>query len=128
MFKASTYSGLSVLIAEDEGYNYMYLEELLSDLELNLIHAKDGKESVEICQSNSNIDLVLMDVEMPIMDGCTAAKIIKSLCPDLIIIAQSAYTSEQLIEKYKENPFDDYIAKPIREDDLKELVLKYIDK
>ncbi len=94
---------------------------------MTLIHAKDGKETVEICKSNPNIDLVLMDVKMPLMDGNNAAKEIKEFRPDLIIIAQSAYTLEQYKDKYRQNIFDDYIEKPINIAELKQKVTKYFD-
>ena len=117
----------TVLVAEDEEYNFLFIEELLIDMDLKLIHAKDGKETVEICKANPKIDLVLMDIKMPIMSGHEAAKLIKKFRPDLAIIAQSAYGLEQEIEKYGEI-FDDYVTKPIDEDDLKQKLMKYIVK
>ncbi len=118
----------TVLVAEDEENNYLFIEELLIDMNLRLIHAKNGQETVEICKSNPNIDLILMDIKMPIMDGNVAAKKIKEFRPDLKIIAQSAYTFEQYREKYHENVFDDYTEKPINEIELKQKVMKYFDK
>jgi len=94
-------------------------------LDLKLIHAKDGKETVEICRTNPKIDLILMDIKMPIMNGHEAAKLIKEFRPVLAIIAQSAYGLEQEIEKYS-GIFDDYLTKPIDEDDLKQKLVKYI--
>ncbi len=117
----------TVLVAEDEEYNFLFIEELLIDLDLKLIHAKDGQETVEIFKSNPKIDLILMDIKMPIMTGHEAAKIIKELKPDLPIVAQSAYALEHERAKY-EGIFDDYLTKPISENDLKEKVIKYIDK
>jgi len=116
----------TILIAEDETYNYFFIEELLTP-NFTLIRTKDGKETVEICKSNPNIDLVLMDIKMPIMDGNAAAKEIKEFRPELIIIAQSAYTLEQYKDKYRDNIFDDYIAKPINIAELKQKVSKYFD-
>ena len=116
----------TVLVAEDEEYNFLLIEEYLIDMDLKLIHAKDGKETVEICKANPNIDLILMDIKMPIMSGDTAAKLIKEFRPDLIIIAQSGYALETEIEKYI-GIFDDYITKPINEDELNQKVMKYID-
>ena len=115
----------TILVAEDEEYNFLFIEELLIDLDLKLIHGKDGKETIEISKTNPNIDLILMDIKMPIMTGHEAAKIIKELKPDLPIVAQSAYALEHERAKY-EGIFDDYLTKPIEEDDLKQMVLKYI--
>jgi len=116
----------TVLVAEDEEYNFLFIKELLIDMNLKLIHAKNGQETVEICKSNSKIDLILMDIRMPIMDGHEAAKIIKKQKPELPIIAQSAYALEHERAKY-EGIFDDYLTKPINENDLKQMVMKYFD-
>ncbi len=118
----------TILIAEDEVYNYLYLEELLTKLNLRLIHTTDGKETVEICKSNPDIHLILMDIKMPVLDGYTAAKQIKKLRPQLPIIAQSAYAFKHKIEKKSQPAFDDYIAKPIDKDELKHKLMKYIGK
>ncbi len=116
----------TVLVAEDEEYNFLFIEELLIDLDLKLIHAKDGRETVEIFKANPKIDLILMDIKMPIMTGHEAAKIIKELNPDLPIVAQSAYALEHERAKF-DGIFDDYLTKPINENDLKQMVMKYID-
>lgn len=118
----------TVLIAEDEEYNFLYIEEMLINKDFRLIHAKDGQEAVDICKTNSEINLILMDIKMPVMDGHEAAKQIKEFRPELIIIAQSAYTLEEFIEKYHDNPFDDYISKPLNEDEFIQKIMKYIDK
>jgi len=117
-----------ILVAEDEEANYLLLEELLCNLDIKLFHAKNGKEAVEICKSNPNISLILMDIKMPIMDGYEAAKLIKEFCPDLPIIAQSAFVHSNERDKYSEKAFDDYISKPINEDELIQKVMKYINK
>ena len=117
----------TILVAEDEECNFLLIEELLSDMDLKLIHAKDGKETVEICQTNPKIDLILMDIKMPIMSGHEAAKRIKEFRPDLVIIAQSAYGLEQEMEKYS-GIFDDYVTKPINDDELQQKMNKYIAK
>ncbi|OFX62166.1 MAG: hypothetical protein A2046_10070 [Bacteroidetes bacterium GWA2_30_7] len=118
----------TVLVAEDEEYNFLFIEELLIDMHLKLIHAKNGKETVEICKSNPNINLILMDIKMPVMDGHSAAIQIKEFLPDLPIIAQSAYALQYEKEKYNGVAFDDYITKPIQEEDLKHKVMKYLDR
>lgn len=116
----------TILIAEDEKYNFLFIEALLSRTNLNLIHALDGNEAVELCRLNNDISLVLMDVKMPNMDGYTAAVEIKEIRPNLPIIAQTAYSFEQYSAKYGDNPFDDYITKPIRAAELKEKINTFI--
>ena len=116
----------TVLVAEDEEYNFLFIRELLNDMDLTIIRAKDGKETVEIFKSNPNIDLILMDIKMPIMTGHEAAKIIKELKPDLPIVAQTAYALEHERAKYV-GIFDNYLAKPINKDDLNKVVMEYIN-
>lgn len=116
----------TILVVEDEENSYLYIKEVLSDLDLNLIHSKNGQEAVALCKTNETIDLILMDIKMPIMDGYTAAKQIKKFRPQLPIIAQSAHAMENEIEKYKGREFDDYITKPINKDLLKQKLTRYI--
>lgn len=114
----------TMLVAEDEEYNFLFIEELLNGMDLKLIHAKDGKETIDICRNNSDIHLVLMDIKMPLMDGHTAAQFIKKFRSDLPIVAQSAYALEHEIEKYR-GIFDDYITKPIDAEILIKIVKQY---
>lgn len=117
----------TVLVAEDDEYNFLLIEELLIKMDFKLILAKNGQEAIDICHSTPNIALILMDIKMPIMDGYTAAIQIKKIFPHLPIIAQSAYALEHDREKYNETAFDDYITKPINVTKLKQLIAKYID-
>lgn len=116
----------TILVAEDEVFNFLYIEELLVNFDLNLIHVENGREVIDICDKNPDIGLVLMDIKMPIVDGHTAAKVIKENKPHLPIIAQSAYALGREIEKYS-GIFDDYLVKPINEDRLIEKVNKYLN-
>jgi len=121
-----TKSYKTFLIAEDQYSNFELLKELLLKKNIKIIHTKNGKETVEICKTNAEIDLILMDIKMPIMSGYDAAKIIKKIRPDIPIIAQSAYALNQEIEKYS-GIFDDYITKPIKEKTLLEKLNIYIN-
>ena len=116
-----------ILVVEDEQYNFLYIEEILINLNLKHLHAKNGLEAVEICKNNKNISLVLMDIKMPIMDGHTATLLIKEFLPDLPIVAQSAYALEQEIEEYS-GIFDDYLPKPIKKETLTKTISKYINQ
>jgi PAS domain S-box-containing protein len=122
--KSVPFGVTTILVAEDEEYNFLYLEELLHDLNINIIHTCDGVETIEKCKSNKEIGLILMDIKLPVMDGYRAAQVIKEFRPDLPIIAQSAYALEHEIQKYKGTCFDDYITKPIK----KEVFLNKIQK
>jgi PAS domain S-box-containing protein len=117
------------LIVEDEEINFMFIEVLLLEklkIDCRIIHAINGKEAVEICENNANIDLVLMDLKMPIMNGFEATRLIKEFRPTLPIIAQSAYTSEEDKEKAKDAGCNDFISKPIKKEILKKTINNFI--
>lgn len=122
----NTISSKTILIAEDEEYNYLYLEELLSERNPKLIRAKNGKEAVDICSGNSTIDLVLMDIKMPIMNGYEATKQIKKLRPSLPVIAHTAYATHQDENKARAHGVDGYLAKPLDEKKLFDLLKTHI--
>ena len=115
-----------VLIAEDEDNNFRLILELLSPLNLKIIHAANGREAVEICKSNVEIDLVIMDIKMPVMDGYEATAHIKENRPTLPVIAQTAFAFESDREKVFTAGCDDYLAKPIKKDLLIAMVKKYL--
>ncbi|MDP2068006.1 MAG: PAS domain S-box protein [Lutibacter sp.] len=121
----------TILIAEDEDVNYMVLEILLEDklkFPCIIIHAKDGLEAVELCKSNSAIEMVLMDIKMPKMDGREATRIIKEFRPNLPIIAQTAYSSPEEKEKAFLAGCDDFMSKPISKEDLDSKLKNYLLK
>lgn len=115
-----------ILIAEDDVYNYLYLEESLEDVNCRILHAKNGQQAIDMFKDNPDIKLVLMDIKMPIIDGYTAASIIKKMKPGIPIIAQSAYALAQEKDKYKDQ-FIEYLTKPIDLDKLKEMILAYLN-
>ena len=103
-----------VLITEDEEVNFYYLKTLLQRADAKVLRAKNGKEAVDIISEyKGGIDLILMDLNMPVMDGYEAMRIIKSRHPDIPIIAQTAYTMNNDRHRCLQAGFNDYIAKPI---------------
>lgn len=118
----------TILIAEGEDSNYMLLEVFLKDLKIRVIRAKDGVEAVEICKLHSSIDLVLMDLKMPVMDGYQATKKIRKLFPHLPVIAQTAYNSDANRDKAAACGCTDYISKPIERQTLLYKLHKHLDK
>lgn len=117
---------LKILIAEDDSISEMHLSILLEEMEYELIHARTGKEAVEACHGNPDLDLVLMDVRMPKMDGYKATKEIRKFFPDLVIIAQTAYALPNEKEKALKAGCNDYISKPIQEHDLIKVIHRNI--
>ena len=119
----------TILVAEDEETNYFYIEQLLklkAQFNHTLIHVKNGKEAYESCIGNKEIDLVLMDIKMPVMDGYEATQKIKSIFPNLPIIAQTAYATESDRQLALENGCDNYISKPIDREKLFGLLGDYL--
>jgi PAS domain S-box-containing protein len=119
----------TILIAEDEEINYLYIEALFEDEiegNFNLIHAKNGKEAVDICMENSDIHLVLMDIKMPVMSGHDATKLIKEKLPDLPIVVQTAYSTEADRELAFSYGCYDFITKPLDNDKLFEMLKKFL--
>ncbi len=115
-----------ILIAEDVESNYLYLNAVLSKIKAVVFWAKNGKEAVDIIQKEDDIALILMDLQMPEMNGYEATKIIKQSKPKLPIIAQTAFAMSDDREKALEAGCDDYLAKPIKSKDLLHIVGKYI--
>lgn len=105
----------TILIAEDNNINYLLLEEIFSSIDIKINRATNGIEAIEICKS-TQIDLVLMDIKMPKMDGYEASRRIKEFKPDLKIIAQTAYSSEEDRKKAYACGICDFISKPINQE------------
>ncbi|MFO7863159.1 MAG: response regulator, partial [Salinivirgaceae bacterium] len=106
-------SDKTILIAEDEPNNFKFLNQLLQKYNATIVWARNGEEAIRRV-SEQNFDLVLMDVKMPKIDGYEATRKIKGLFPNLRVIAQTAYTSPEEIEKCLESGCDYYVSKPIK--------------
>ncbi|MGL2964015.1 ATP-binding protein [Flavobacterium sp. RSB2_4_14] len=117
-----------ILIAEDDNINFLLFQKMMQNKCYEIIRAINGKEAVDICLNNPNIDLVLMDIKMPIMDGFEALEQIQPIRPNLPIIAQTAYSSSEDKERIEAAGFSDYITKPLSRERLFELITKYLDK
>jgi signal transduction histidine kinase/CheY-like chemotaxis protein len=114
-----------ILIAEDDNINFLLFQKMMQNKEYKIIRAKNGQEAVDICIDNSNIDLVLMDIKMPIMNGFDAIEQIRPIRPRLPIIAQTAYSSSEDKIKIEKAGFDGYITKPLNRERLFELINKF---
>jgi len=112
------------LVAEDEELNFQYIEAQLTDKKLEIVHAPNGKLAVEICK-NRKIDLILMDIKMPVLDGIEATKEIRKFDKKIPIIAQTAFSFKR--ETCFEVGFTDYLSKPFFEEQLSKILIQYID-
>jgi PAS domain S-box-containing protein len=123
---AKDYSGKTILIAEDEKSNFDFLRILLIRMNIRVLWAKDGYEAVSMCKSDPEINLVLMDIKMPIMNGLEATKLIKIYRPDLPIIAQTAYAMISDKQEANEAGCDGYLSKPLKISQITEILEKYL--
>lgn len=117
-------SDKTILIADDEIFNYYYLKEVLDHLNINSLYASTGKEALDLFRESPHIDLILMDIKMPIMDGFEATRMIREDHKTLPIIAQSAYVLEK--EELSKH-FTDILPKPILREELKKIIHKYLN-
>jgi CheY-like chemotaxis protein len=126
--KIPDWTGKKILIVEDVETNMLFFKAALSRTGATLLWAMDGFESISMCQNDPNIDLILMDLRMPNLDGFRATEAIKSFRPDLPVIAQTTYTEDVDMERLYEAGCDDYLPKPIRFDDLLNSIGKLINR
>ncbi|NWJ49989.1 MAG: response regulator [Bacteroidetes bacterium] len=115
-----------VLVAEDDWTSFRYLNRILSKSDITVIHVENGAQAVEKVKTTPDIDLIMMDIRMPVMDGIEATKLIKQIRPDLPIIAQTAYAFEDEKNKILSIGCDEYLAKPLEYDKLNALLSKYL--
>jgi signal transduction histidine kinase/CheY-like chemotaxis protein len=113
-----------ILVAEDDNINFLLIKIILEKKNHTVLRAKNGQEAVDISAKNPNIDLIFMDIKMPILDGYEAFEIIKKQKPDCIIIAQTAHSSSEVKEKIMNAGFSGYITKPLDRDKIYELINK----
>ena len=92
------------------------------------MEARSGSEAVEVCRSNPDLDLILMDIQIPVMNGYEATRQIRQFNKDVIIIAQTAYALHGDKEESIKAGCNDYISKPIKKDELVSLIQKYFKK
>lgn len=109
--------GKKILVVEDDMASRLYLNKILEKAEVVILNARDGEEAVSVALTN-DVDIVLMDIQLPVIDGFAAMSKIREVKKDLIIIAQTAYGLLGDKERILNSGFTDYIIKPILYQDL----------
>ncbi len=122
----TTFKSKTILIVEDDLYSEQVLVELLKTKGANIITAHNGLEALQACKNNPEIDIVLMDIQLPKLDGLEATKRIRKFSPDLAIIAQTANAMSEDKDKALAAGCNDYIAKPIDTQKLIDTLQKYL--
>ena len=124
--KQKTFSNQTILIAEDEDSNFELLRYILIQYKLLTIRARDGLEAVNLCSVHPEISLVLMDINMPNMNGLEATKIIKQANPKLPVIAVTAFAMSGDREKFFAGDCDEYLEKPVKQEKLFTLLRRFM--
>lgn len=120
------WKGKTILIAEDMMQNYQLMEALLRRTEVRLLHAVNGQIAVDIVKSEPNIDLILMDIQLPIKTGYEALKEILEISPDIPVMSYTAFALPHEREKSITAGFVDFIPKPIKAETLMPMLDKYL--
>ncbi|MCG6185964.1 PAS domain S-box protein [Maribellus maritimus] len=119
-----TYEKLKILVAEDDEVSQIHLDIILKNEVREILFAKTGIDAIDIAKKNPDIDVILMDIKMPKMNGLDAVKKIKEFNRDVVIIAQTAFALEGDKQKAIDAGCDDYISKPI----IKKEIISMIQK
>jgi len=119
-------TGKKILLVEDEPVNRRLMEKFIESTGAELISTESGLESVELCTKDDSIDLVLMDLTLPDIDGYTAMERIRKARPALPMIAQSATSMSEHRERARNSGADDFIAKPIKKEELYNAIWKQL--
>jgi len=127
--KKFDFTDKKILIIEDEQTNYIFLNEILTKKNAKVFWAKNGRQGVKyFMENNKNIDLILMDIRMPIMDGLKATEEIRQINKKIPIIAQTAYAMESEKTKSIEAGCNDFVVKPIKKNILFDKINKLLIK
>jgi CheY-like chemotaxis protein len=110
--------GKKILIVEDDLSSRLYLNKILEKAGVKIVNAGDGQEAVNAVVSTPDIDIILMDIQLPVMDGYSALIKIREIRHDVVVIAQTAYGLLGDKEKILNSGFNDYIIKPILSQNL----------
>ena len=116
-----------ILIVEDIKVNHMLIDRILRKTRAEVLWAMDGQKAVEMVKENDDIDMILMDIRLPVMNGYDATREIRKIRSDVPIIAQTAYVMEDEKHKVLEVGCNDLITKPLRKDLLLEKIAFYFN-
>lgn len=111
-----------ILIVEDDDVSTLYLTLLLEQLDCNILKSRTGASAIELCRENPDIDLILMDIRMPGMNGYEATRAIREFNKSVTIIAQTGYALKVDKERAYEAGCNNFISKPIAGDELVAMV------
>lgn len=114
------------MIVEDDISSIFYLKEILKETGADLLIAEDGERAIRFCTENPEIDIVLMDIQLPILNGYETTRQIKTNSPHLPVIAQTAYALPEERNRCLAAGCDDYISKPINPFEILAMIQKFL--
>ena len=115
-----------ILIVEDDDMNFIYLNQIFKIAQISIIRAKTGHEAIEMAQLNREIDLILMDIQLPDINGIEVTEKIRKFNSDLPIIAQTASRRDDEKDTFLNAGFTDILAKPFKMEELLSKIEEYI--
>lgn len=121
-----SWPGITIMVVEDDPINTALMKATFKNSDAQIMYAKDGKDALKVFSEHPGINLVLLDIRLPYLDGYSVARKLKTLNPGLTIIAHSAYAMEKNKLKASDEGFDGYITKPALPDEILELINGYI--
>jgi PAS domain S-box-containing protein len=116
-----------VLIVEDNNSSFLLLKSYMESTGIKILRAGNGEEAVKMCEVNPDIELVLMDIQLPIMDGYKATSLIKEMRKDLPVIAQTAHAMVEDLEESKKAGCDEHVSKPVKKEVLLSVMSEYLN-
>jgi len=122
----SKLTGKIILIVEDDFSSRLYLNKILEKSGAVLLNATDGREGYDLFMKNDPIDFILMDIQLPVIDGYNCTKLIRETGRKVVIIAQTAYGLTGDKEKMIASGFDDYLIKPISQSQLFDKINEFL--
>ena len=124
LLKPDILQSKNIVIAEDDETNFLLIKEYLEYTKANILWTKDGKETIRIVEKNNNIDLVLMDIQLPEVNGFEALRSIRRKHPKIPVVAITAYAVSGDRERGLKAGFNEYLAKPVSRKMLLDAILK----
>jgi two-component system, cell cycle response regulator DivK len=116
----------TILVVEDDEMSFLYLNQIFKLTRNGVVRARNGNEAIQISRQNSSIDLILMDIQLPDIDGNTITREIRKFNRDLPIIAQTAGKTQQERDSALESGCNEVLVKPFRMEELVILLGKYL--
>jgi PAS domain S-box-containing protein len=124
----ATFNGEKILVVDDHTSSFVFISEMLEEQNVKVMQAKSGEQAIKMCNKNSEIQLVLMDIQMSGLNGVDAMQQIKRISPQIPIVAQTAFAQKGDRERFMEQGFDDYITKPLDERELQGVFKRFLKK